>query len=51
MKITAAVLDTVGASRPYAVSKPLRLAEIDLAEPRAGELLVRIDASGADGRH
>ena len=46
MKITAAVLDEIGASRPYALSKPLRLAEIDLAEPRAGELLVRIDAAG-----
>lgn len=46
MKITAAVLDRVGASRPYAESRPLRLAELDLAEPRPGELLVRIDAAG-----
>ena len=46
MKITAAVLDAVGASRPYADSLPLRLAELELAPPRAGELLVRIDAAG-----
>lgn len=46
MKITAAVLDRVGAARPYAESKPLRLAELELAEPRPGELLVKIDAAG-----
>jgi len=46
MKIIAAILDAVGASRPYADSRPLRLAEVDLADPRPGELLVRIDAAG-----
>jgi alcohol dehydrogenase len=46
MKITAAVLDVVGASAPFARSKPLRLAELELGEPRAGELLVKIDAAG-----
>ena len=46
MKITAAVLDQMGAERPYALSKPLRLAEIELADPGPGELLVRIDAAG-----
>ncbi len=46
MKITAAVLDKVGAVGPFAETRPLRLAELELAEPRAGELLVRIDAAG-----
>jgi Zn-dependent alcohol dehydrogenase len=46
MKITAAVLDKIGAVGPFAVSKPLRLAELDLGEPRSGELLVKIDAAG-----
>jgi alcohol dehydrogenase len=46
MKITAAVLDRVGVAAPYAETKPLRLAELELAEPRPGELLVRIDAAG-----
>lgn len=46
MKITAAVLDAVGATRPYAASRPLRIAELDLAPPGAGELLIRIDAAG-----
>jgi Zn-dependent alcohol dehydrogenase len=46
MKITAAVLDQFGAERPYAKSRPLRLAELKLDEPGPGELLVRIDAAG-----
>ncbi|MGZ5920994.1 MAG: alcohol dehydrogenase catalytic domain-containing protein, partial [Rhizomicrobium sp.] len=46
MKITAAVLDQIGIAGPYAQSKPLRLAELDLAEPGPGELLVKIDAAG-----
>jgi len=46
MKITAAILDKIGATGPYESSRPLRLAEIELDEPRFGELLVRIDAAG-----
>lgn len=46
MKTMAAVLDAGGAMRPYALSRPLRLAEVELAAPRAGELLVRIEAAG-----
>ncbi len=46
MKITAAVLDAIGAAGPYAQTQPLRLASLDLAPPRAGELLVKIDACG-----
>jgi len=46
VKITAAVLDSIGQSGPYAETRPLRLAEIDLAPPLPGELLVRIEAAG-----
>jgi Zn-dependent alcohol dehydrogenase len=45
MKTTAAVLRSVGASRPYPASKPLVLEELELGAPRAGELLVRIEAA------
>jgi alcohol dehydrogenase len=45
--ITAAVLDQCGDNpRPYAEGMPLRLAQLTLDEPRAGELLIRIDAAG-----
>ena len=44
--ITAAVLDRIGCPAPYAASRPLRLATLDLAAPRPGELLLRIDAAG-----
>ena len=46
MKITAAVLDRMVDRLPYATTRPLRLAELELDAPRAGELLVRIDAAG-----
>lgn len=46
MKITAAVLVRSNDRGPYADTRPLRLAEIDLDEPRPGELLVRIEAAG-----
>lgn len=46
MKTIAAVLDSSGAARPYADSRPLRLVDIDLASPGPGELLVRIEAAG-----
>jgi Zn-dependent alcohol dehydrogenase len=44
MKTTAAVLRAV-AERPYTSSRPLVLEEVELAAPRAGELLVRIEAA------
>ena len=46
MRITAAVLRSVGASQPYAQSEPLALEEIELAPPGRGEVLVRIAAAG-----
>ena len=46
MKIRAAVLDKMGAEPPYATSKPLRIAELELDPPGRGELLVRVVAAG-----
>lgn len=46
MKVRAAVLETMGATRPYAVSRPLRIDELDLAPPGPNEILVRIKAAG-----
>lgn len=46
MKITAAILDTIGQPGPYARTRPLRLAEAELAPPGPNELLVRVDAAG-----
>jgi len=45
MKTTAAVLRTVTDARPYTESKPLRLEELELGPPRAGELLLRVEAA------
>lgn len=46
MKTRAAVLYTMGAELPYAVSKPLRIVTVDLEAPGRGEVLVRIAAAG-----
>ncbi len=46
MKTRAAVLDRMGAPLPYADSKPLRIATLDLASPGRDEVLVRIAAAG-----
>jgi alcohol dehydrogenase len=46
MKIRAAVLDRMGTAPPYAISKPLRIAEVELDKPGRGEILVRIAAAG-----
>ena len=46
MKITAAVLDSMGLPRPYAESNPLRVEELDLDYPADGEVLVRVKAAG-----
>ena len=46
MKIRAAVLDRMGAPMPYAESRPLRIATVDLAPPGRGEVLVRVAAAG-----
>ena len=46
MKTVAAVLRAVTDRRPYPESKPMVLEEVELSAPRAGELLVRIEAAG-----
>jgi len=46
MKIRAAVLNTMGASTPYAESKPLEIATLELRSPGAGEILVKMGAAG-----
>jgi alcohol dehydrogenase len=46
MKIRAAVLDAMGATLPYARSRPLSIDEIDLEGPGHGEVLVKVAAAG-----
>ncbi len=46
MKMTAAVLYEQGLPRPYAVSLPLRIEEIDLEGPGEGEVLVKVEGAG-----
>ncbi len=46
MKIQAAVLQTVGAPRPYQQSQPLLIEELELDPPGDGEVLVQIKAAG-----
>ncbi|MBC2669864.1 alcohol dehydrogenase catalytic domain-containing protein [Novosphingobium piscinae] len=46
-RIAAAVLARSGDhARPYGASAPLAITTLDLADPRPGEVLVRIDAAG-----
>lgn len=46
MKVTSVLLHGSGLPRPYAESRPFEVVELDLEAPRAGELLVRVEASG-----
>lgn len=46
MKITGALLEEIGAERPYAVSEPLKILELDLDDPGPDEVLIRIRAAG-----
>lgn len=46
MLIRGAVLETIGAPRPYAGSRPLAVTDLELDDPGDGELLVRIEAAG-----
>jgi alcohol dehydrogenase len=46
VRITGAVLEEIGAPRPYAASAPLRARELELADPGPGELLVRVEVAG-----
>ena len=46
MRIQAAVLRQSGLPAPYAQSRPLEIAELDLGPPGRGEVLVKIAAAG-----
>lgn len=46
MKTRAAILTDTERPRPYAVSKPLAIEEIELLPPGEGEVLLRIHAAG-----
>jgi len=46
MKTLAAVLALTGVPKPYARSRPLQIAEVELAPPGPGEVLLRILAAG-----
>lgn len=46
MRTQAAVLRAVTARRPYTESRPVEIEDVELGAPRAGELLVRVEAAG-----
>ncbi|MEA2449707.1 MAG: hypothetical protein QOG63_1639, partial [Thermoleophilaceae bacterium] len=46
MKVRGAVLREMGIDGPYAESRPLEIAELELSGPGQGELLVRVGAAG-----
>ena len=46
MKITGAVLEEVGRPGPWAETTPLSVGELELEGPRAGEVLVEVEAAG-----
>jgi len=46
MKIKAAVLHEMGLDRPYANSRPVKIEDVELDPPLAGEVLVRVTAAG-----
>lgn len=46
MQITGAVLEVLAAERPYATSRPISVAEVELGEPGPTEVLVRMEAAG-----
>ncbi|GIM47956.1 alcohol dehydrogenase [Collibacillus ludicampi] len=46
MKIRAAVLHEMNLPAPYAVSRPLKIEELELDPPKRGEVLVQIKAAG-----
>jgi alcohol dehydrogenase len=46
VKVTSVVLTGMGLPRPYVESRPVEVMELELEGPAAGELLVRVEASG-----
>jgi alcohol dehydrogenase len=46
VKVHGALLREMGLPAPYAASRPLEIAELELEEPGRGEILVRVRAAG-----
>ena len=46
MTVRAAVLETIGLPAPYAQSLPLKIRNVELDPPGAGEVLIRVHAAG-----
>ena len=46
MRVRAAILDHSGLATPYAESLPISIRDVDLGEPREGDLLIKIMAAG-----
>jgi alcohol dehydrogenase len=46
VKANAAVLRTLGASRPWGTTRPIDVTEVELEAPHEGEVLVRMEAAG-----
>lgn len=46
MRIRGAVLEEIGRSRPYSDSRPLAVGDLELAPPREGEVLLRLQVAG-----
>ncbi len=46
MRIVGAVLEEIGRTAPFALSRPISVGELELADPGADELLVKIEAAG-----
>ena len=46
MKMKAAILRTNSAQRPFSVSKPLSIEEVELDPPKRGEVLIKVKAVG-----
>jgi alcohol dehydrogenase len=46
MIIQGAILERLGAERPYAVSRPISVATLNLEGPGPGEILIRIEVAG-----
>lgn len=46
MKMKAAILRTTSAQRPFSVSKPLSIEEVELDAPKRGEVLIKVKAVG-----
>ena len=46
MKMKAAILKTTSAQRPFSVSKPLSIEEVELDPPKRGEVLIKVKAVG-----